>query len=153
MRSDMIEPGLASEKHREGFEDQAKETANSTTDNIELGLAFERRTEGETRGQRISTNPEDAIGLRHVLPPVDRGKDAWLVLTSAFVLEALVWGKSPFQTCIHGSRAYPVWHLCLFSPIQFKLTDKLCSLARISICFRRLSRVLFQRLSVLPQRL
>lgn len=27
------------------------------------------------------------------LPPVDRGKDAWLFLAACFVLEALVWGK------------------------------------------------------------
>lgn len=26
------------------------------------------------------------------LPPVDGGKDAWLVLAGCFVLEALVWG-------------------------------------------------------------
>jgi len=28
------------------------------------------------------------------LPPVDRGKDAWLFLAACFVVEALVWGKS-----------------------------------------------------------
>lgn len=28
------------------------------------------------------------------LPPVDRGKDAWLFLAASFVVEALVWGKS-----------------------------------------------------------
>lgn len=26
------------------------------------------------------------------LPPVDRGKDAWLFLAASFVIEALVWG-------------------------------------------------------------
>lgn len=33
-------------------------------------------------------------GLQDVeaLPPVDGGKDAWLVLAGCFVLEALVWG-------------------------------------------------------------
>jgi hypothetical protein len=29
------------------------------------------------------------------LPPVDGGKDAWLFLFASFLLEALVWGKSP----------------------------------------------------------
>jgi len=29
------------------------------------------------------------------LPRVDGGKDAWLVLTGCFVLEALVWGYVP----------------------------------------------------------
>lgn len=28
------------------------------------------------------------------LPPVDRGKDAWLFLAACFVIEALVWGMS-----------------------------------------------------------
>lgn len=27
-----------------------------------------------------------------ILPPVDGGRDAWLVLAGCFVLEALVWG-------------------------------------------------------------
>ncbi|EXK76056.1 hypothetical protein FOQG_19184 [Fusarium oxysporum f. sp. raphani 54005] len=31
------------------------------------------------------------------LPPVDGGKDAWLFLFAAFLLEALVWGKSPHR--------------------------------------------------------
>lgn len=26
------------------------------------------------------------------LPPVDRGKDAWLFLAACFVMEALIWG-------------------------------------------------------------
>ena len=30
------------------------------------------------------------------LPPVDTGKDAWLFLFSAFVLEVLVWGTNIF---------------------------------------------------------
>lgn len=28
------------------------------------------------------------------LPPVDKGKDAWLFLAACFVVEALVWGKT-----------------------------------------------------------
>lgn len=35
---------------------------------------------------------------RFTLPRADGGKDAWLVLTACFILEALVWGEpSSFQ--------------------------------------------------------
>jgi hypothetical protein len=42
------------------------------------------------------------------LPPVDGGKDAWLFLFSAFVLEILVWGNTsvpsaPNQTNVHST--------------------------------------------------
>lgn len=42
-----------------------------------------------THNERGSTEPEFS------LPPVDGGKDAWLFLFSAFVLEILVWGIWP----------------------------------------------------------
>ena len=47
-----------------------------------------------TSEQLISIDIEDASSGHDALPPVDRGKDAWLVLASAFLLEALVWGES-----------------------------------------------------------
>lgn len=31
--------------------------------------------------------------VEHTLPPVDGGRDAWLVLSSCFVLGILIWGK------------------------------------------------------------
>jgi hypothetical protein len=48
---------------------------------------------------------EQHPGLSHPqqefsLPPADGGKDAWLFLAAAFVVEALVWGKSRLSTCI-----------------------------------------------------
>jgi hypothetical protein len=36
-----------------------------------------------------------ATEVEFSLPPVDGGKDAWLFLLSAFVLEVLVWGNTP----------------------------------------------------------
>jgi MFS family permease len=39
-------------------------------------------------------HPQEPDGFS--LPPVDRGKDAWLVLLGAFMTEALVWGM-PFS--------------------------------------------------------
>lgn len=44
------------------------------------------------QGRRISD--EDRVsGLREFsLPPVDKGKDAWLCLAGAFFLELMVWG-------------------------------------------------------------
>ncbi|KAF2623981.1 putative MFS monocarboxylate transporter [Macroventuria anomochaeta] len=48
--------------------------------NIELNAINPRHSEA------VGTAPEFS------LPPVDRGKDAWLFLLSAFILEILVWG-------------------------------------------------------------
>lgn len=36
--------------------------------------------------------PEEEEGQQFTLPPADGGKDAWLFLAAAFILEALVWG-------------------------------------------------------------
>lgn len=54
----------------------------------------------ETRSIELSSrSPESATftppeeeGQQFSLPPADGGKDAWLFLTAAFILEALVWG-------------------------------------------------------------
>jgi hypothetical protein len=49
---------------------------------------------------RNASPTEDGIADTHTssqefsLPPVDGGKDAWFFLAAAFMLEALVWGKS-----------------------------------------------------------
>jgi hypothetical protein len=50
----------------------------------------------------------DATEPEFSLPPVDGGKDAWLFLFSAFVLEILVWGNTsvspaPKQTNAHST--------------------------------------------------
>jgi hypothetical protein len=48
-------------------------------------------TAAEIDGHR---SPEHEFSL----PPVDGGKDAWLFLAAAFIVEVLVWGKaSPIQ--------------------------------------------------------
>ena len=39
----------------------------------------------------VEENPEDAPQAG--LPPVDGGRDAWLVLAACCILEALVWGR------------------------------------------------------------
>lgn len=60
----------------------------------------------EDRVEEASPKGEDTQG-RHefaVLPPVDRGKDAWLFLGACFVIEALVWGiLHPFLLFPHVS--------------------------------------------------
>lgn len=44
---------------------------------------------------KIPVTPDTSLedGPQTALPPLDRGKDAWLVLAACCVLEALVWGK------------------------------------------------------------
>jgi hypothetical protein len=81
--------------------------ARTTSDAIELGHSSHIQTESETEVQRPSTIPEDASGLHHALPPADRGKDAWLVLAAAFILEALVWGESQRQLMHRKSLCTP----------------------------------------------
>ena len=61
---------------------------------------FELRGTGEIggteagEGERQSSAAIDGSnGLHHALPRADGGKDAWLVLAAAFILEGLVWGK------------------------------------------------------------
>ena len=49
-------------------------------------IALSHRTPDST-----STIAEEET-QRFSLPPADRGKDAWLFLAAAFILEALVWG-------------------------------------------------------------
>jgi len=45
------------------------------------------------------------------LPPVDRGKDAWLFLAACFVVEALVWGKS-LCVSLHLYTCLVTWEKC-----------------------------------------
>lgn len=71
------------------------------SNSIELGLRnilpdgsnSERSTEC-IQGEPGLTFPDSTSGERHEfsLPPVDRGKDAWLFLAACFIVEALVWG-------------------------------------------------------------
>lgn len=46
--------------------------------------------DGEVELESLNQPPPHEFSL----PPVDRGKDAWLFLAASFVIEALVWGKS-----------------------------------------------------------
>lgn len=57
------------------------QTPCHTDVSVEGGL-HENLTEGAPQGAQEFS-----------LPPVDRGKDAWLFLMASFVTEALVWGE------------------------------------------------------------
>ena len=57
-------------------------------------IELQHITVDERHGPDFSN--DRAYGSREFsLPPVDRGKDAWLLLMGAFVLEMVVWGR-PF---------------------------------------------------------
>lgn len=47
--------------------------------------------------QHLSPSYEDNHHHNQELPPVDGGKDAWLFLAACFLIEALIWGISPFM--------------------------------------------------------
>ncbi|KAI1331807.1 MFS general substrate transporter [Xylariaceae sp. FL0255] len=54
------------------------------------------------------TTPEDSQRQEFSLPPVDGGKDAWLFLAAAFVVEALAWGfPFPFGVFEDYYRSHP----------------------------------------------
>jgi hypothetical protein len=60
----------------------------------------------ELRAISLDLDETRATQSEFSLPPVDGGKDAWLFLFSAFVLEILVWGNTsissaPNQTSVH----------------------------------------------------
>lgn len=61
---------------------------------------------GTHRNNGTSPLPESQVNLNNTdglvpehgfsLPPADSGKDAYLFLLAAFIIEALVWGKQNF---------------------------------------------------------
>jgi hypothetical protein len=44
-------------------------------------------------------------------PPTDGGRDAWLVLTSSFILGAIVWGMFRFSKYLHMTK--PIYMLSI----------------------------------------
>lgn len=67
----------------------ASESGPMATTDIELTAATESTS---SRTELHRDRPEFS------LPRADGGKDAWLVLMSCFILEALVWGKLSTKT-------------------------------------------------------
>lgn len=72
--------------------------------------AIELRQETDLGEGDISSEVEglglDPTGTHQVLalPPVDGGKDAWLFLAAAFMVEALTWGE--FEANQHSLMPY-----------------------------------------------
>jgi hypothetical protein len=56
----------------------------STSTTLDNQSRFELET-----SSRWNDEPENET----LLPPIDGGKDAWLFLAAAFVIEMMVWGK------------------------------------------------------------
>ena len=54
------------------------------------GVWQDQQMSSDAEVELESPNPDAPHGFS--LPPVDRGKDAWLFLAASFVIEALVWG-------------------------------------------------------------
>lgn len=72
----------------------------ASTSNTTVELTLYAQQSGQSEGERYGTRPIDYLetGNEFSLSPTDGGRDAWLFLLAAFVLEALVWGK------IHSNR-------------------------------------------------
>lgn len=72
-------------------------TRPSSPDTSHDGLEFLTTALSKTPRQRPATppsEPEAAPDGAHELPPVDRGRGAYMFLVCCFVMETLVWGKS-----------------------------------------------------------
>lgn len=52
---------------------------------------YPREQDSQIEATVIEEQPENR-GTEFSLPPVDGGKDAWLVLAGSFIVEALIWG-------------------------------------------------------------
>jgi hypothetical protein len=61
-----------------------------TTTAIEL-QSFDHSPRTASPERRVEDGDADGHEMPS-LPPVDRGKDAWLFLAACFMIEALVWG-------------------------------------------------------------
>lgn len=68
------------------------ETINSPKQDSGPKAAESNYNSDDTVVFRDDESPPDGT-TEFSLPPVDRGKDAWLFLAACFVLEALVWGE------------------------------------------------------------
>lgn len=58
-----------------------------------LNTANETSRNASNAGLDPSLQAEEGFEHEFSLPPVDGGKDAWLFLGAAFLIEVLVWGK------------------------------------------------------------
>jgi hypothetical protein len=73
---------------QEDIQDQSTYTTSNSTPR--QASIYESTIELDAINPQHDTN--NATELEFSLPPVDGGKDAWLFLFSAFILEVLVWG-------------------------------------------------------------
>ena len=94
------------------------------------GITHDNRSdfelEASPRWNEQLTNENESM-----LPPTDGGKDAWLFVAAAFMIEMMVWGKRGklHQSCLCSCRITRVEH---FANI----------FARVSMVLRYLPRVL-----------
>lgn len=88
---------------------RAVQPATPLSYELEPVLGYQAPHPGENFG-------ESNTGREFSLPPVDRGKDAWLCLMGGFCLEVMVWGKlfhSQTQNSILTCRRLPFLVRCL----------------------------------------
>lgn len=120
------------------------DTALETTETAHT-IASNPRHDANTELNINSHNDEaDSSDADSSLPPVDTGKDAWLFLLSAFILNVLVWSMSfSSHTCVPivgaNTVRFPIrlWHLpgvlLLASAIQGPAKHCHCGYLRLGI--------------------
>lgn len=69
-------------------------TNNTRSTSVELQTLQTPSNGGSFNGQDVQRSSNETVILG--LKPVDKGRDAWMVLMAGFVFEALFWGLSPF---------------------------------------------------------
>ena len=94
-----------------------------------------------------SNRPDDQQEFS--LPPVDKGKDAWLFLVTCFLVEAIVWGKHTSSTFLEHPKAYDanslsLWQASLSRLAFFRITiPPMSRLSPIPLESRSLHRALW----------
>lgn len=69
-------------------------TTHETTGQVSTSESMiELSTLDHGADQSEAAGPEAGTVVHEALPPADGGKDAYLVLAAAFILEGLVWGE------------------------------------------------------------
>lgn len=122
-------------------EKTADKTAESTT-----GMALARVHSQELAitsdlgPQSIEQLPGNAIESfdGSALPPVDRGKDAWLFLAAAFVVEILIFGKFSEPSCSIACHTHQNIQDSVSRSVFFKTTTAPLNRSRVPQVLRSL---------------
>lgn len=94
------------EKTRENFLEKPADPSIAAPASVTTASPHTTVASDPSHSSNIQVNPHqdeaDSVEADPSLPPVDTGKDAWLFLLAAFILNVLVWSTTLHgYTCVH----------------------------------------------------